>query len=409
MEYGRRGYIGAVDDGTVSRLADLAVGFGARVQPGQRVHIGAHIGQEELARAVAARCYEAGARFVNVVYADPYIQRARLDLAPDEALGYEPGWVVQMVREHGEEHGASIGLSGPVAPGLLDGADPDRIRRDVPPGRKQAIENMVASRTNWTAVPCPTPGWATLVHPDLEPDAALERLWEEVAHMCRLDESDPVAAWGERMAEIERAKAALNALHLDGLHIRGPGTDLRIGLLPTSAWNGGHLTTCWGLEHHPNLPTEEVFTTPDPERVDGVVRSSKPRELDGSIVRDFTVTFEGGRVSGVEAAANGQVLEAYIARDDGAARLGEIALVDGRGRVGPLETVFYDTLIDENAASHMALGQGFDWAVGEADRDRVNTSQVHLDFMFGSDDVEIDGVTAGGDAVPLLRGGAWQV
>jgi len=398
-----------VDPGTLERLADLAVEFGANVQPGQRVHVGASVGQEALARAVAARCYRAGAVFVNVVYADPYVQRARLDLAVDEALGYEPGWIVQMSREHGEEHGASIGLSGPVAPGLLDGADPDRIRRDEPPGRKQAIENLVASRNNWTAVPCPTPGWAALVHPDLEPDPALARLWDEVVHICRLDEPDPVSAWGERMAEIEEAKSKLNGLDLDALHLHGPGTDLRIGLLPTSRWNGGHLTTCWGLEHHPNLPTEEVFTTPDPERVEGIVRSSKPRELDGSIVRDFTVRFEAGRVTRIEAAENGAVLEAYAARDEGAARLGEIALVDGRGRVGPLSTVFYDTLIDENAASHMALGQGFDWAVGEADRERVNRSHVHLDFMFGSDEVEIDGVTASGDHVPLLRGGAWQM
>ena len=164
-----------------------------------------------------------------------------------------------------------------------------------------------------------------------------------------------------------------------------------------------------GLEHHPNLPTEEVFTTPDPERVDGVVRSSKPRELDGSIVSDFTVTFEGGRAVHLDASTAQETMRTIIAKDEGAARVGEVALVDREGRIGALDTVFYDTLIDENAASHMALGQGFDWAVGEADRDRVNTSQVHLDFMFGSDDVEIDGVTAGGDAVPLLRGGAWQV
>ena len=228
-------------------------------------------------------------------------------------------------------------------------------------------------------------------------------------HICRLDEPDPVAAWGERMEQIEHAKAALNELRLDAVHLRGPGTDLEIGLLPSSKWMGGHLTTCYGLVHHPNLPTEEVFAVPDPERVHGTVRASKPLQLSGSIVRDFTVRFEGGRVAGIEAAANGAVLEGKAARDEGASRLGEIALVDGRGRVGPLQTVFYDTLIDENAASHMALGQGFDWAVDEADAGRVNRSQIHIDFMVGSDEMEVDGVTAAGEHVPLLRGGAWQV
>ena len=398
-----------MDSGTLERMADLVVDFGANVQPGQRVHVSASVGQEELARAIAGRCYRAGAVFVNVHYSDPWVQRARLDDASDEALGYEPGWVVQMMREMGEERGASIGLSGPVAPGLLDGADPDRIRRDIPPGRREAIENLRGAKLNWSAIPCPSPGWAALVHPDLDADEALAKLWEQVVHVCRVDEADPVAAWGERMDQIERAKAALNALMLDAVHLRGPGTDLEIGLLPTSRWMGGHLTTHYGLVHHPNLPTEEVFAVPDPARVEGTVRSSKPLQLDGSIIRDFSVRFEGGRVAGIDAAANGAVLEAYAARDEGAARLGEIALVDERGRVGPLQTVFYDTLIDENAASHMALGQGFDWAVSTEDVERVNSSQIHVDFMFGSDEVEVDGVTRSGERVALLRGGAWQI
>ena len=176
---------------------------------------------------------------MHVAYRDPWVQRARLDDAVDEALGYEPGWIVQMIRELGEDRGATIGLSGPVAPGLLDGADPDRIRRDLPPGRREALENMTAARLNWSAIPCPTAGWAALVHPDLDADAALARLWEQVVHICRVDEPDPVAAWGERMDQIERAKAALNELRLDAVHLRGPGTDLEIGLLPSSQWMGG--------------------------------------------------------------------------------------------------------------------------------------------------------------------------
>jgi len=398
-----------VDAATLDRMAELAVGFGANVQPGQRVQITASVGQEPLARLIAERAYKAGAVFVNVAYSDPYVQRARLEFGVDEALGYEPEWVVERVRQHGLHHGASIALSGPVAPGVLDGIDPARIGRDRPPGRKQSLENLTEARNNWTIVPCPTPAWAALVHPDMDPDAALEKLWEQIERVCRLDAPDPVAAWQERMQQIARACAALTERRFDSLHLEGPGTDLVIGLLPTSNWMGGALTTCWGLEHRPNLPTEEVFTTPDPERVDGVVAGTLPRELDGTIVRDIEVRFEGGRAVSVSAAENGGVLRAYSERDAGAARLGEIALVDGEGRVGPLETVFYDTLLDENAASHMALGQGFDWAVGEPDRSRINRSEVHVDFMVGSPQVDVTGVTASGERVPVLRAGAWQI
>jgi aminopeptidase len=399
-----------VDPATLDRMAELAVGFGANVQPGQRVQLTASIGQEELARVIARRVYQAGAVFVNVVYRDPYVQRARLEHGVDEALGYEPEWVVEMVRQHGLNHGASIALSGPVAPGLLEGIDPARIGRDRPPGRKVGLENLTAALNNWTIVPCPTAGWARLVHPGLEPAEALTTLWQQMVRVCRLDEDDPVAAWGERMAQLERACAALNGRRFDAIHLEGPGTDLRVGLLPSSNWNGGGLTTSWGLRHQPNLPTEEVFTTPDPERVDGVARATKPRELDGTIVRDFTVRFEHGRVVAIDAAENGAVLQAYADRDPGAARLGEVALVDGAGRIGPLDTVFYDTLLDENAASHIALGQGFDWAIGEAaDRERINRSEIHLDFMIGSPQVDVTGLTAAGERVPVLRGGAWQV
>jgi aminopeptidase len=393
----------------MDKLAELAVGFGANVQPGQRVQVTAATGQEELTRAIVERVYKAGAVYVNVVYRDPYVQRARLVHGVDEALGYEPEWVVEMVRQHGIQKGATIALSGPVEPGLLEGIDPGRIGRDRPPGRVQVIENLNAASNNWTIVPCPTPGWAALVHPDLGPDEALRTLWEQIVVVCRLDADDPVSVWDERMAQLDRACRALNERGFDALHLEGPGTDLRIGLLPTSTWRGGGLTTSWGLRHQPNLPTEEVFTTPDPERVDGVVRSTKPRELDGTIVRDFEVRFEGGRAVAIEAAANGAVLQAYAGRDAGACRLGEIALVDGDGRIGPLDTVFYDTLLDENAASHIALGQGFDWAVGEADRERINGSEIHVDFMIGSPEVDVTGVTASGDRVPVLRAGAWQI
>jgi aminopeptidase len=394
---------------TLDRMAELAVGFGANVQPRQRVMVIAALGQEDLARRIAERAYKAGAVHVDMNYRDPYVQRARLVYGVDEALGYEPEWIVEKVRQHGIHQGAQIALSGPTEPGLLDGIDPARIGLDRPPGRVQGLENMTAARNNWTIVPCPTAGWARLVHPELEPEAALSRLWAEIETVCRLDADDPVAAWTERIAQLKRACDALNERRFDVIHLEGPGTDLRVGLLAGSRWNGGGMETCWGLPHRANLPTEEVFTSPDPERVDGVVRSTKPRELSGTIVRDFEVRFEGGRVVSIDAAENGDVLKAYAERDEGAGRLGELALVDGSGRIGPLDTVFYDTLLDENAASHIALGQGFDWAVAEEDRPRINRSEVHVDFMIGSPEVDVTGITGGGDRVPVLRGGAWQI
>jgi aminopeptidase len=398
-----------MDDLLLERYADLIVRFGANVQPGQEVRLLSTVGKQELTRAIATRLYQLGAVFVSVRYGDPYLDRARLDFAVDEALGYEPGWIVQMIRDHGTGHGATIGLSGNPSPGLLEGVDPERIARDGVPARNELRENLAKARNNWTMAPGPTEGWAVMVHPDMEPADALARLWQEVIHMCRLDEDDPVAAWEARIEELNRVKAALDALPLDALQFQGPGTDLKIGLLPGSCWHGGYLTTETGLVHHPNLPTEEVFTTPDPERTEGVVRGSRPRELEGSIIRDFTLRFEGGRLTAVEAAAGGPALEAWSRRDDGAARLGEVALVDSSGRVGPLDTVFYDTLIDENAASHIAIGQGFDWAVGEDDRPRVNRSEVHIDLMIGCPEMTVTGIAPDGARIPLLVGGDWQI
>jgi aminopeptidase len=398
-----------VDADTVARLADLAVGFGASVQPGQSVYVRAQVGQHELARAVADSAYRAGAHYVSVSYDDPHVQLARLEYGTDDALGYEPDWIVRMIREAGDEHAAVIGLAGPVAPGLLDGADPARVGRDRPPGAAEMQRNLTEALTSWTIIPCPSPGWAALVRPDAVPGEALEALWRDMVRVCRLDEPDPEQAWRDRVAELGRAKEALNALRLDAVHLHGAGTDLRVGLLPSSQWHGGALETSWGRVHHPNLPTEEVFTTPDPTRVDGVARATRPREIDGTMISGFTLQFESGRLTGLGDGPNVAVLDAYARRDDGASRLGELALVDATSRVGALGRVFYDTLIDENAASHVALGQGFAWAAGAEDAGRINQSEIHLDLMIGSAEVDVDGITADGGVVPLLRAGEWQM
>jgi aminopeptidase len=257
---------------------------------------------------------------------------------------------------------------------------------------------------------CPTPDWAAVVFPELEPDEALRRLWEAVAHCCRLDEPDAVAAWQERLTERDRTKAALLGLGLDALHFEGPGTDLTVGLLPTSSWDGGLSDTVDGIRYLANLPTEEVFTAPDPLRADGVVTSSRPLVMrNGAVIEGLHVRFEGGRAVEIDARTNAEALRAETSRDDGATRLGEVALVDRESRIGRTGLVFYDTLYDENSASHIAFGSAYLDTVGEEDLDRVNRSAVHVDFMIGGDDVAVTGVTKAGERVPLLRGGAWQI
>jgi aminopeptidase len=212
------------------------------------------------------------------------------------------------------------------------------------------------------------------------------------------------------MATLVGVCARLTDARFDALHFEGPGTDLTVGLLPSSRWISASFETKDGIPHVPNLPSEEVFTSPDPERVDGVVRSTKPLFVSGTLVEGLTVRFDGGRAVEIGATRGAETLRTMVEQDPGAARLGEVALVDREGRIGPLGTVFYDTLLDENAASHVALGTGFQFAVEtEADRARVNESQIHVDFMIGGDDVDVTGLTADGTRVPVLRGGAWAL
>ena len=241
-------------------------------------------------------------------------------------------------------------------------------------------------------------------------EAAYERLWEDVAHICRLEADDPSEAWIERSNALKTNARRLTDRHFDALRLHGPGTDLHIGLFGSAHWAAGDLETVDGRRHSPNIPTEEVFGTPDPERVEGHVSATMPLELSRLIIEGLGIEFEGGRAVKIEADAGVETLRAVAARDDGASRLGEIALVDGEGRIGPLGRVFYDTLIDENAASHIALGGGYEHPVEDpAEIARVNASEVHVDFMIGSPELNVDGITRDGEHIPVLRDGTWQV
>jgi aminopeptidase len=393
----------------VHRLAELLVGFGANLQPGQVVGVTTYLGMEDVTRAVAREAYRRGAKYVDVLWWDQLVKRARLEHADPGTLEFVPPWLGQRLRWLSDERGARISLSG-AAVSAFEGVDPSRLGRDLMPYLAEVPSIVNERTTNWTAGPSPNLGWARRVHPDLEPEAALDKLWEEVVHVLRLDEDDPVRAWRQRMETIVASADRLTERRFDALHLRGAGTDLTVGLLRSSKWLGADFETVEGLTHYPNLPSEEIFTTPDPERVDGYVCSTMPLELYGSSMEGIRIEFEAGRAVRADAEVGAEALRAAIAKDDGASRLGEIALVDREGRIGPLGTVFYDTLLDENAASHIALGNAYSFPVEDpTERERANVSSIHVDFMIGSNEMEVDGITADGDRVPVLRGGSWQI
>jgi aminopeptidase len=399
-----------MDDATLERLADLVVGFGANVQRGQIVSVNCEPGKEFLTRAIAESAYRRGAKFVDVSWFDPWIKRARIAHAREETLEFVPDWYGERMLALGDQRAARIGLSGPSAPGLLEDLDPVRSGKDRLPAVKESGKVVNDRTTNWSIIPAPTIAWATLVFPDLPPEEALAALEERLLHVLRLDEDDPIAAWRARADTLVSVAARLTERGFNALHYEAPGTDFTVGMLPGASWEAARFVTVDGIEHMPNLPTEEVFTTPDPERADGHVASSKPLVLaDGTVVRGLRVRFEGGRAVQVDADTAQDTMRTIVQQDDGAARLGEVALVDADGRIGKLDTVFYDTLIDENAASHIALGQGFPFMVSEPNRERVNESQIHIDFMIGSPEMTVTGITADGDRVPVLVQGKWQV
>jgi len=393
----------------LERYADLVVNFGANVQPGQILDIGSGLGKEELTRALTASAYKRGAKFVDVNYWDPHLKRVRVQYAADEVLDFVPAWYGERTLELGEARAATILLSGPIAPHLYDDLDPERLGRDVFPRIKEWTTVINERTVNWCIAPGPSEKWARLVYPDLDPAAGLEKLWEQILHVCRMDDDDPESAWRERSAALKSVAERLTERRFDAVHLEGGGTDVTVGLLPTSRWVGGAEETVDGISHMANLPTEEVFTTPDPGRVDGFVRATKPLYSQGRIFEGLTVRFEGGRAVQIDAGSGAETLRALVSQDDGGTRLGELALVDREGRIGALDTVFYDTLLDENAASHVALGSAYEAAVGATDLERINRSSIHLDFMIGSDEVDVTGITSDGERVPVLRDSTWQL
>jgi aminopeptidase len=399
----------------LEEYARLAVRVGVNLEPGQDVTVLCYIEHAPLVRAIARVAYAEGARRVDSYYIDLHLRREKAAHAPDDAVGWTPPWMLQRVEEEAERGTAMINIVGEPEPDLFAGLDPARVAKSLMPDLRRAIwSTFDHGRAPWTIVAFPTPAWAEQVF--REPDVA--RLWDAVRGTVRLSDDDPIAAWEAHISMLRERASQLNERRFDAVRFRGPGTDLIVGLLPVADWTAAGIETSWGQFYVPNLPTEEVFTTPDCRRTQGKVRSTQPLVLvGGTVVRDLEMTFENGRVSEVKASTGGDEVRAELAVDANASLLGEVALVDETSLVGRSGVTFWSTLFDENAASHVAYGTGWPKALRlealpgdeELQAMGVNRSRAHTDFMIGGPEVDVDGLDEHGAATPILRDNAWQL
>ncbi|GJE59141.1 aminopeptidase [Methylobacterium trifolii] len=402
----------------LDRLARVAIRVGLDLRPGQELVLTAPLDALPLARAVTVQAYKAGASLVTTLLADDVATLARFAHAPDAAFDTAAGWLYSGMADAYRNGAARLAIAGDD-PALLAGQDPDRVARANRSRSKAyvpALELIANFATNWTIVSAATPAWARTVFPDLPEEEALARLWDAIFSASRVDGDDPIADWTAHNAALHARKDRLNGHRFSAIRFRGPGTDLTVGLADDHEWCGGAATSRSGITCNANIPTEEVFTTPHKARVDGYVASTKPLSYQGTLIDGIRVRFAEGRIVESQARTGADVLERVLDTDAGARRLGEVALVPASSAISASGLLFYNTLYDENAASHIALGQAYskcfrDGGAGLSEDDLAargaNRSLIHIDWMIGSAEVDVDGIAQDGSAVPVMRGGEW--
>jgi len=401
----------------LGNYAEVIVKVGLNLRAGQRLIIQSPLGGAQLAKHVAASAYKAGARLVDVIYADEQILLQRFKYAPRDSFEEYPVWRPELIRQTFANGDAFLSFSG-EDPDLLKGQDIDLIgtyikTRLVHNRRYQDLEMVNAS--NWSVSAIATEPWAAKVFPGLQTGEQLSKLWGAIAKACRLDEDEPVSIWKEHDRQLHARREYLNRRQYTALKYHAPGTDLIVGLPEGYRWMGGHCTSANKIDFIPNLPTEEVFTLPHRDRVEGTVRASLPLSYQGALIENFRLTFKGGRVVDFTAEKGEELLRKILETDEGALHLGEVALVPQSSPIASSGLLFFNTLYDENAASHLALGRAYKFTLqnGESLTDEEfaarggNNSVAHVDFMIGTAQMDLDGILPDGHSEPLMRSGEW--
>lgn len=404
-------------DESLRLYARLTVLEGLALAPGQELIISAEIDQAKLVRLITEEAYQAGAKNVEVFWKDSELSLTRFKCGSDEAIAYAPTWLYEGLAEAHRQNAARLSIAS-TDPQLLAEIEPDKVAtysRVQGKAAKPVSELISSMSINWCVIGAASAGWASRVFPGLPEEEAVAKLWEKIFETSRVLEEDPIAAWQTHSESLENRVIRLNELRFSALHFRGPGTDLTVGLVDDHLWAGGRGIAKNEVRNSPNIPTEEVFTMPHRDRVNGYVSSTLPLSLRGQIVENIRVEFKDGAAVAVTASKGEAVLQKLIATDEGSCRLGEVALVPNSSKVARTGTLFYNTLYDENAASHIALGECYtenmDGIEALSDEDRLakgaNTSIIHTDWMIGSGEIDVDGIHADGTVVPLMRAGEW--
>jgi aminopeptidase len=406
-----------IDPVKLDRLAEVAIKVGLQLKAGQDLLLTAPTAALPLVRKIAEHAYKAGAGLVTPILSDEAITLARYRFGQDDSFDRAAGWLYEGMSKAFADNTARLAIVGDN-PMLLSGEDPVKVARASKANSvayKPALERIVSFDINWNIIAYPSASWAKLVFPDDPEDVAVAKLAEAIFAASRVDNDDPVAAWKKHNAALRVRTDWLNGQRFHALHYTGPGTDLTIGLADGHEWEGGASTAKNGITCNANIPTEEVFTTPHARRVDGHVISSKPLSYQGSLIDNIAVRFEQGRIVEATASRGEQVLNKVLDTDEGSRRLGEVALVPHSSPISKSGLLFFNTLFDENAACHIALGQCYSKCFidgGNLTPEQIaaqggNTSLIHIDWMIGSDKTDIDGIRADGSRTPVFRGGEW--